>query len=433
MKDGLLYVHPVFGRKILREIYGLIGRSYQISKRGENQRDFLYPELLENNEDWICEEDEARTWFCHRPFTALHGFGKRSVSWPIRCLCWGKGIHIEPIFELDYAGFVALRQRRGSIPPLLAVVFRGTQANPFEPGGGLCGPSALTNLDCSHGCFPYRASAEIYHNGYLEKYLSSRLQIFGHIRSLFKDLPEEDKSQLLVIVTGHSQGGGLAQIAALDIEETLGTELFGEKFDNTWSPHFFLLTVSAPNVVGNDETRSFYHRQFGKDNIVRIFSPLDIVPYACLSSNWLHIKFLADRLREIEIGFSSVGHLALEDVHSLVARSARMEKADRREFLDGLSYGYLNSLLSRHPCGFLRWARYKLNALTCYNRAARLMGGISTFVCRQHYVGPDGFDPRMPTVNLKRALTRGIIQEILSRKEGIKVKDARRFLLGHLK
>ncbi len=415
------YLNPLFDKKFLHELHALIQRSYNVSSRGRNEYDYLNLRLIENNMCWRFKNDRQREWFCHRPFIGTHG--ANSLGGLLTC-CF-----CPPQKEIDYAGFVALKQATETTPPILMIVFRGSQGNRFQALKGHAGPSWLTNWNSGKMAFPYKFLGydATFHTGYLEKYLSLKLSLFGDIGEMLSLIPFEERHRLVVVITGHSQGAGVVQPASLDIISHWGPRIFGKGFSNISSPHFFLYALSGPNVVGDDTTKQLYYRIVGKDNIVRHSSVFDIVTYACLGqkyeSKWLLNLFLQG-LFGVETGFRHVGHLAIDDVRCLLSRGFKAN--GQQEYLTNLDQivthltdGYQYYLKAHQDYWWIMRRIDKIRAIISYQKAFNLMGGIGNFVALQHYgsLRPKykkgqttlsyGFNPTMPSVRLSLALERG--------------------------
>jgi hypothetical protein len=433
-----LFVHPFVTERLMETIYYLNKRSYIVSSRRHSNVDYVHEKLLQNNAE--CLLPNGTRLYCHRPFAGVHGLGEPDVGLKMRFTYKLLGCAVQAQQELDYAGFVAMQRANDEIPPLLFIVFRGTQANEFENAHGLCGPSALTNVEATKDAMPNRIIQSkdklSFHRGYLKKYLSLRHSLLGDCKELIGNLSDEDGKRLIVIVTGHSQGGGLAQIAALDVVDKLGEYCFGDDFDNVSNPHFFVLPISAPNVVGNVYTQHYYHDRVGYDNIARIANLFDIVPYACLSTNWLRISWIS-KCFPIEVGFYPVGHFCPDDTLSVISRCFVDNKdfeANRVFIIQHMARGLMHSLRSRqsheHYCN---WYCDKFMALYHYVKAAKLMGGKANFINVNHYIGPKGFNPQLPTTTLKRAVRNGkVLEGMLEHDEMVSYEQAYGFLIHNM-
>ena len=275
-ENGDLVINPIFQPEIIYQLHYLIKRSYRITDRQGNSYNYSYPDKLTHRRSNSFIGVNKYKWLIHEPFTGIHGVERLpGVA--------GAAASSACAVELDYPGFVAYLPRENERPPLIAVVFRGSQSKSFQRLGGILGPSWLTNFSATKGTFPAGINGSkglagaCFHEGYLRKYLSARINILAHIKSVFREIPKEDRLNTRIIFTGHSQGAGIALPAALDITHVLGKKLFGDNFKNKRTPRFFVYALSGPNSTGDSATKSLMNKVIGRDNIIRHNSLFDIV------------------------------------------------------------------------------------------------------------------------------------------------------------
>lgn len=426
------YINPFFSSQLLEEMHELIKRSYTLSNRGSNHYDYLQKDALRQHR--LYRFDKHNVWFCHRPFIGTHGTdGLGGVFYYFSyCFPWGQ------MKEVDYAGFVALKAGTKTRPPVMAIVFRGSQSKSFQSLKGYGGASWLTNWDASKMSVPPKLGfTGEFHKGFLNKYLSLRESLFGDIFECYKKVPIEARKALKIVITGHSQGAGVALIAASDIAKYFGKEFFGTGFDNKKTPHFFVYALSGPNSIGNRTTKDLFYKIIGKDNTIRHSSVFDIVTYSCLGQKfqkkWLFNLF-AQSLFGVETGYLPVGHLAIDDIKDLLKKGFDYNnQAEYKKnlgqiveyFVQGYQY-YLRTYVSE---SFITYRLYKFLAVLYYQYGFNLMGGIGNFVAIQHYGSLGcllssklpkksyGFDPRMPESRLEDALYRGEKHRLATKKE----------------
>jgi len=395
-----IYVNPIMTETLVKELHYLNKRSYRITNRGENQYDYLHPEKLTqkrinrfsiintiHGETEIQEDD----WDVQEPFTGVHGTNELKG-----------GLGVLPAshqVELDYPGFVALSKAKfgtqGEMkrPPIIAIVFRGSQSKSFQKLGGILGPSWLTNFSANKMEVPsgFSMSGALFHKGFLEKYLSARINIHGHIRKLWKTIPEEFRNDTRFIITGHSQGAGVAIPAALDIVGELGKEFFGDGFNNVETPRFFVYALSGPNPTGNSQTKEMINRVIGRDNIIRHNSIFDIVTYVCLGKNydrWFYNMFL-NHVAGVESGYHPVGHLAIDDTRRLFLKGLEYNKEyelinSLDEIDDLLKKTYSEAIRSRQSAWYVS-CFYKALETWYLARSMNAVDGIKNFVYINHY------------------------------------------------
>lgn len=419
-------LHPLFSPSFVKELHFFIKRSYRITKRGEDAYDYLCEEQLQNDRiNTFTDTSLTDTWHCYRPFSGIHG---AKLSGLIGLL---PNTHAS---EIDMPGFVAVRQATSSTPPTIVVVFRGSQAEDFQPLNGALGPSWLTNFDAAKKECPNTLQLHaLFHQGYLNKYLSARQSVFAALHECINSVPEYQQSDIRFIITGHSQGAAVCLPAALDIVHKIGPDLFGDDFNNLETPRFFVYTLSGPNCVGDAETKQLIYDVIGRDNIIRHFSTFDLVPYLCLGKqfNGWACKHFLKALMGMETGYLPVGHIAIDDCADLTHKWLEINhrsytlQHDEQRIIQHCLNGYKDSIHAylHKDCVNIH---YKIKALRCYHQAAVLLGGVNQFIALHHFgscyafeMDPKptnesthdttymSFDPRLPECDLAVCLSRG--------------------------
>ncbi|MDR2396267.1 MAG: hypothetical protein LBD69_00155 [Puniceicoccales bacterium] len=439
--DGKRQVHPLFTPEFVKELHLLNKRSYRITHRGENAYDYTHPHKLNSNRlnkfSYTSDilSNQTDTWYCHRPFVGTHGTNRlRGII--------GFFPHAHGV-EVDYPGFVAVRQATDDVPPVIAIVFRGSQSRNFQPLHGILGPSWLTNFSAIKMDYPETLGLNAtFHRGFLEKYLAARQSIFGDINDCIRLIPIEQRQDIRFIITGHSQGAGICLPAALDIVHTFGPQIFGEAFNNIETPRFFVYALSGPNSVGSSSTKRLFNDVVGRDNVIRHSSILDIVTYLCLGKHydrWLYNAILRVTVG-IQAGYTPVGHLAIDDLANLLQKGfAFNNQVDNLRNFETISRycfkGYHEAMLTYQHGAFLSFC-YKGIATYHFLRGSHAMGGLVNFIAINHYgslnasqVNPTecpeeaiddadnhsySFDPRLPECSLDNCLERGANHRDLS-------------------
>ncbi|MDR0756067.1 MAG: hypothetical protein LBE99_04110 [Puniceicoccales bacterium] len=437
MAGSTKQVHPLFTEEFLRELHALIGRGYRITLREEHAYDYKTPHKLyfHRIDKFVHGSGLISDWFCHRPFMGTHG--AIHLGGMMRFLPHARGM------EADYPGFIALRQATETTPPVIVIVFRGSQSNRFQNFGGIFGPSWLTNLSAAKMNCPenwgFRAS---FHKGFLEKYLSARPSIFGDLHDCVRMIPRAQRPHIRFIITGHSQGAGICLPAALDIVHTFGPRIFGEDFSNITTPRFFVYALSGPNSVGTGSTKRLFNDIVGRDNVIRHSSILDIVTHLCLGKHydrWLFNRILGATVG-MQAGYTPVGHLAIDDLVDLLRKGFTLNgQHDNLRNLPSIAQfclgGYHRAMLTYQSRPLARFS-YKGLAAYFFLRGGRAMGGMQNFIAINHYgsfsasntnpiemrtgLGEIGvadtldanrdscfFDSRLPECNLNACLGRG--------------------------
>lgn len=413
-----LCINPLFSPKFTQELHYLIRRSYYLTHRGKDAYDYRHSADLMQAVTLIFNYRNNRSiWECHRPLTGTHG--SNHLKGLIGLLPHGHGV------EVDYPGFVAYHEATATRPPIIAIIFRGSQSHKFQPGFGLLGPSWLTNLDTQTMLYPDLLEQRArFHKGYLEKYLAMRNSLFGDLHDYINMVPEELRKDIRFIVTGHSQGAGLVLPAALDITYQFGQFIHGKFFNNQKTPRFFAYMLSGPNSIAGRRTKKLVYDVIGKENILRHCSILDAVTYSFLSPKSSFKKKLAVKAC---LGGSStfypVGYLAMDDLMLLYQKAQRIDRIedpDGTKLRNSVKYAlkaYKHFILSHQYFS----PYHKMAAYIRLRQCIYSMGGLYRFIAVNHYgschskqcdlknIKDDsyGFDPRLVECNLNHGLKRG--------------------------
>ncbi|MDR2720817.1 MAG: hypothetical protein LBB15_00820 [Puniceicoccales bacterium] len=308
--------HPEFV-KIVPDLHFLIKRSYRSTKRNENQQ---YEEVR------MLEQDELATipttnhnWHCIRNFQGQQGtFVTPNIGWRIvkGVLSMFSGGNL--ITEVDYPGFVAYRTDYGSDDGIiwLAIVLRGSQGEDFQPFSGMLGSSWITNFSAGAANldkinFPFEGEV---HSGYLNKVLACKISMYNAVNQALESIGQDNFYRVRFVVTGHSQGGGLAQIALPMIikefsyiyEDNHGTN---SEFKNDETPRFFGYFMSAPRIACGKSTTKSFNKYTGKHNMIRHSAHGDVVPMLCMPD------------------YHALGVMALDPFYDVFCRSIRSEIA----------------------------------------------------------------------------------------------------------
>ncbi|MDR0590503.1 MAG: hypothetical protein LBG09_01440 [Puniceicoccales bacterium] len=343
--DGNVSVAPWF-QAIQPDLLRLIKLSYSRTERDAANVFRNGTQMLSRSQ--LIMPETGHEWLVDRNFTGTHGSIERT-SFVRRMLNRGLEFVTGGAFsaEVDFPGFVALMNPNDDCPYyVVAVVFRGSQGEDFQPGSGLLSASWATNYDVA----PLEVGEEEFgfpgrmHAGYTTKVLSCDLPwteliqmvADGEVRDPLPDLglnyiypleraivqavgqiPAEERGKIRFVVTGHSQGGGLAQVALPRILHIFGHTLrcLPGFVDNIQTPRFFGYFLSAPRVAADQETVDAYDAFVGRDNMVNHFAFRDIVTMACLH------------------GYLPLGHLACDAAYDVFYRAIASECAHNNQLL----------------------------------------------------------------------------------------------------
>lgn len=165
------------------------------------------------------------------------------------------------------------------------------------------------------------------HQGFRDKYSSFRTQMMEHLLSTFAEMTPEEKRLAKVIVSGHSQGGGLATLALADVVTQL-KEVYGSSYDNTQENRVYGYLLAGARV-GNATAAESIEALVGQDNIIRQATTHDLVPNAAPGrtiNRFLRTLGLGDYADKVS-GYHSVGHLALQHSLPTVLKGIRVTSA----------------------------------------------------------------------------------------------------------
>jgi len=342
--------------------------------------------------------------------------------------------------ETDFPGFIALKRGENGHPDVLVVVLRGSQAESFQPLHGMLGSSWRTNYAVGKeklpkAIFGFKGSM---HYGFLEKELAFRQTL---LHSIYDTIINEqvDIDNLIIVVTGHSQGGALAQITIVDLVKNLGPLLFGNDFDNAKHNRFYGYFMSPARVAGSKSTVRHIHDLVGKHNMIRHSTIHDPVPNAGIDRIFERIAIL-DPINAI-FAYHNIGYLALDDSGRVLEKALASEasypnKYDERLFTEFNRDRYLmvqivkNKLFDSYKChlkakGCSRlmpkyhyWStKSDLKMARAIFRAGPL-GGLYWMVSCWHFgsrannEGGYVFDPVLPDKNIDIALIRGRLHKM---------------------
>jgi hypothetical protein len=304
--------------KIVPDLHFLIKRSYRSTKRDENQQ---YEELrMLKQDEFVTIPANNHNWHCIRNFQGQQGtFITPNIGWRIvkSVLSMFSGGNL--VIEVDYPGFVAYRTDYGSDEGVIwvAIVLRGSQGEDFQPFSGMLGSSWITNFSAgaadlakNKNNFPFDGKV---HSGYLNKVLACKISMHNAINQALESIGQDNFYRVKFIVTGHSQGGGLAQIALpMIIDEfayIYGNHGTDSEFKNDETPRFFGYFMSAPRVACGINTAKSFNEYVGEHNMIRHAAHGDVVPMLCMPN------------------YYALGAMALDPFYDVFCRSIRSEIA----------------------------------------------------------------------------------------------------------
>ncbi len=197
----------------------------------------------------------------------------------------------------------------------------GSQGENFQFLGGVGGASWMTNFNAKKvnvdpknleipNRFLLNSEQKLsLHEGFYNKIISSKISTEGILKSLFEKLKiknfntlnlnnssisgielreqvdKVNKCSIKLYIVGHSQGGGLTQIAAPYITSWVGKYLYGNNFDNKVFNIAHAICLSPARAIGDANTLKAIENVMGRQNILGYCSYADPVPCLPLGSN----------------------------------------------------------------------------------------------------------------------------------------------------
>ena len=216
-------------------------------------------------------------------------------------------------------GMIAYRNKGDKLE--VFIVMKGSQGESFEFLGGIGGGSWRTNFQAKKVEFSIQdfgiskkyssnpTSKLTAHSGYFTKINESKQLIEIKLRELFikenilsfKEISatQRETDSVLdqrtidairektveVFIVGHSQGGGLTQLAALCYTCWIGEYLYGPNFDNKNYNTVHAIALSPARAIGDEKTMQMLKDVVGEGNVLGYCSPIDVVPCLPLGHN----------------------------------------------------------------------------------------------------------------------------------------------------
>ena len=204
----------------------------------------------------------------------------------------------------------------------LFIVLEGSQGEAFEFLGGLGGASWRTNLQAHKknnipaqnlnisSKYLLNGDGKLsFHSGYYNKIFTSKIYFERCIENLFsllniqpfevlgikddnldaatlqRTVDQKRNLSIDVYIFGHSQGGGLTQVAAPYYTTFIGEYLYGKNFDNKTFNTAHAICLSPARAIGDPYTWNVIKNVLGEGNIFGYSSDTDIVTCVPLGQN----------------------------------------------------------------------------------------------------------------------------------------------------
>lgn len=259
-------------------------------------------------------------------------------GWTIQILSGKSGLNQA---HDDIPGFVAYHEN----DHVIAVIFHGSSnQNDWQ-----------TNLDC--GKIRPRKAGLIgrgkLHRGFALKYASLKNNLEQRLKDILDTHSPHDTRKPCIIVSGHSQGGSIASIAASDLAGDFLKKTV-PNFDNKQNALLYGYFI-APTRIGDKDYIRWAETMLGKENAIRHTARHDLVsnlvPGKTLSTIAQCIPLMGHKLAERFTGYEFLGTLALEDKKKTRERlraRQRLYKDPDASYMDKLKHKFYATLAPLH-------------------------------------------------------------------------------------
>jgi hypothetical protein len=161
----------------------------------------------------------------------------------------------------DLSGIICYNQKKS----LMTVVYHGTAT--IDDGVRAGWETNLDAMPVDAHTLGLNIPGKV-HKGFAKKYVSTKDDVLGIIKQLMARMSAKEKENLRIVFTGHSQAGGVGNLALYDIVANHGKELFHEGFENSEDSRFYGYFLSVPRVGDRDYVDAV-HSKVGKDYLIR--------------------------------------------------------------------------------------------------------------------------------------------------------------------
>ena len=280
--NGTFEVDPDFERQV-PTLLDMNKLAYAIGKRGtvDGEYDAYITKLKTSlqGKGWEIEEFEGKT---------------------------GKGNKTD-----DTPGFVAYNKEQN----VMTVIIRGSHTREDADGS----PDWEVNFDAKLIDFPFGKV----HGGFYNRTTAMLPNIQKAMNRFIDPMDNKARSEVKIVVSGHSQGAALASILVpLLVETYKANGKFGPNFDNATSNVFRGYFISTPRVYSGDSAINWVDRVSGRHNMIRqnvtggiladpVPALLSLIPFA---GKGLAEKYGGDK------GTRSVGYLAADWSNDVLTR-----------------------------------------------------------------------------------------------------------------
>lgn len=173
------------------------------------------------------------------------------------------------------------------------------------------------------------------HRGYAKKVKKFEKQFFEVFDELYHSMSSENKSQLIIFLTGHSQGAALALLAGITLIHRLTQDsYFGRNYSNSIQNRVQFYRLSAPRTSGDKKAHDSTSQYIGELNDIRhnvFYDPIANFPLGLLSDRLFWPTRFFTNLFSNRVGYRSNGVLAIQKSSGNLWKSLRKDLSEAKE------------------------------------------------------------------------------------------------------
>lgn len=160
------------------------------------------------------------------------------------------------------------------------------------------------------------------HRGFSIKVSQFRKSLKKEMAKIWTALSKEERSNLIVFITGHSQGGALAHLTG-ELMVKFFENQYGEEFKNTIYNKVQLFRLSSPRTTGDDISSYYLESRIGRQNDISQYVGGDVVTTTGPGHTvHLFVKHLSESFSGYNTNGSQARQLTLPTMNKSASESA---------------------------------------------------------------------------------------------------------------